>query len=390
MLKHMGLGALGGLLSGAIIAGLVVFALLRHETKFHTQATDNIDLGTQAIHDYQCRYGERREVMILGEPDNYHYTYTGQQETTKPPLHLAHVPGELAHGLVRRDYDEPGNDKVLSDYFVIPPGVSHGQFIIRAKPNSESASNDALQVGDLADRDPNNDMRAKKLSFARFAELEDVGWTVEEDVYRGVFSEVKFLNVDGSYSSEFETMQAFLQTLKAPQIIDIVATDDTIVDFAAVVLCFEPEEKLGVTLAVQNSLTDIPENIVLLTCQDDYTNYPCNGIYGDTPCSESLPLACYSGNYSSAPPLSEEYVAFERHWSGGSLRFTEPVRGDAFETAADADAYCASQFGGNYRIVEFHQGGEHNISAWSADGKLSGRAWIDIRNQPNGTCWARE
>ena len=79
-------------------------------------------------------------------------------------------------------------------------------------------------------------------------------------------------------------------------------------------------------------------------------------------------------------------------WAGGVVATTQPVAGSTFGTIAAANAYCAAQFGANWRVAEFHDGWGWNFLAYggtvSAPSVPSARFWVDIYDQPQGTCWA--
>jgi len=112
----------------------------------------------------------------------------------------------------------------------------------------------------------------------------------------------------------------------------------------------------------------------------------CNPYQGDTACGEQLPMLCRK-SLSLSKPAS--YVGSD--WSGNVIATTPPVSPSAtgLNTRADANAYCAAQFGNdpNWKVASFHDGGGWRFSAYGNAGIQNDRFWVDIIDQPNGNCW---
>ena len=112
----------------------------------------------------------------------------------------------------------------------------------------------------------------------------------------------------------------------------------------------------------------------------------CNPYTGDTACSVQLPMLCRK---SLSLPKPASYTG--SRWSGNVVATTPPVSPDsaALNTRADADAYCAAQFGNDpsWKVASFHDGGGWNFAAYGNTGIQNDRFWVDIVDQPNGNCW---
>ena len=111
--------------------------------------------------------------------------------------------------------------------------------------------------------------------------------------------------------------------------------------------------------------------------------------FGDTPCTEALPILCLDSSEALAkPPCFETDFAFG--WAAGTIALTSPIVGSELTSIDDADSTCADQLGANFQMAEFHDGqGGWN---WWAYGDLAaltpevGRFWVHINDQP-ANCW---
>lgn len=124
----------------------------------------------------------------------------------------------------------------------------------------------------------------------------------------------------------------------------------------------------------------------LLSCgQDESGKKTCDPYVGDMQCKSEIPLACFLDINVSAP----SHMSNQKYWSGGLIALTDSVAASQFKTIKNADAYCAANFGKNWRVASFHDGGGWGIRAYGHAGLRSQRVWLDIKDQPRGTCWAR-
>lgn len=116
----------------------------------------------------------------------------------------------------------------------------------------------------------------------------------------------------------------------------------------------------------------------------------CNPHKGDTSCDTKLPLLCILDIDAAVPTT----VNRSEYWSGGVLAKSSPWRGTDIKTLNQANNICAKSFGEKWRVASFHDGGGWAIEGY---GILSGgnhsrkpyKMWIDIKDQPSGTCWTR-
>ncbi len=80
----------------------------------------------------------------------------------------------------------------------------------------------------------------------------------------------------------------------------------------------------------------------------------------------------------------------QKYWGVGDIDFTPVVRGDQFKILSEANQFCADTFGGKWRVLDFHDGGREGVASYRAAHVPDSRVWLDIKDQPNGTCWARD
>jgi len=127
------------------------------------------------------------------------------------------------------------------------------------------------------------------------------------------------------------------------------------------------------------------DGTTLLVCDKSSDDQKaCNPVIGDHPCEGKKPLLCFLDIQASAPA----YLDDPEYWSGGVVASTDEVSGNAFVTIAEAHAYCAKIFGKNWRVAGFHDGGG-GIRAYGNVGETPRRFWVDIKTQPDATCWSR-
>jgi hypothetical protein len=148
----------------------------------------------------------------------------------------------------------------------------------------------------------------------------------------------------------------------------------------------------------------------------------CNPKDGDTLCTVSLPILCilhYKSldrpYYFYQPDVTSYHNpdnSFFNPWTGGILTVTDPVRGLEVTSYEKGDQYCKDYYGMDAKFAEFHDGfylpdmngfnsgivkawgnwqwALAECGAWSLWGYFNhhwrGKAWIWIRNQPNGNC----
>lgn len=149
----------------------------------------------------------------------------------------------------------------------------------------------------------------------------------------------------------------------------------------------DPEMRFGLTFGQLDQSLKSDDGTVLLTCgiSEDGTDNLCNPYTGDRPCEEARPLLCFIDINTPAPA----YLPDPRYWSGGLVAATDDVRGDKFTSIQEANAHCAEIFGQDWRVASFHDGGGWALRAYGDTGIGNRRVWVDIKDQSEGTCWAR-
>jgi hypothetical protein len=116
--------------------------------------------------------------------------------------------------------------------------------------------------------------------------------------------------------------------------------------------------------------------------------HPCNPSVGDQLCTDSLPLLCFKPSKFPVPKSVVNTDVYNR-WSGGIVASTPPVQARSFSTIGDANKRCADEFGADWRVAEFHDGQYWGFQAYGNVGDPTKRFWVDINDQPKGTCWRR-
>jgi len=178
-------------------------------------------------------------------------------------------------------------------------------------------------------------------------------------------------------------------------------------------------EKTGLTWVAKGYLNE-PKVIQISCFSEIYVGGKCNPIRGDSECSNEFPILCINadgGSRGKWPGSGEK----SPRWSGARVRMTRNVAPHA--KLSDADRFCRDNFGPDYRVAEFHDSDilseeeKEGLTAaeiarqtgWAfeaeripvpssgfvepGDGIIKpgdGPFWVDINDQPNGTCWSRE
>ncbi len=185
--------------------------------------------------------------------------------------------------------------------------------------------------------------------------------------------------------------------------LDVLHTNTIrILKFAFVIICYtgafsvsaqtltEAEKpaapEKGLTFALNPIPSDNNIGTAFASCSGNTTSRKkCNPYQGDTVCSVELPVLCFKDINEPVPTMMRK----QQYWSGGIIATTPEVAGSKFETIDMANRFCAAQFGKEWRIASFHDGGGWAIAAYGNVSNHKKRAWIDIKDQPKGTCWSR-
>lgn len=335
----------------------------------------------------QCEPGQRRIVEVRGREDGF--SRNGHEPARIDPRLLANGYYRDFHEgnnsvAILRKYDESGSDKVFMDYFDLPPAIGSIQLVLRYRgfPGGE---NDVLQLGDLL-IDPAGSSSTARAVFGQAVatlpsprRLDDGSWLV-------VLDPADMKNIDPRKSRY--GFRAFLHDRSRTQQLDLLISDDTSVDFAALVSCQEPLQVRGVTYS-EHHFKPAGANLSWLSCNFDHTQPGCDPLAGDQMCDAATPLGCYlAGNRKLDSELLKNSGMNADSFAGGEVRITEPVRGDQFATLEQANAFCRQRFGQDWRVLSYHEGGAGGIITYSKIPPGT-RMWIDIRDQRRANCWDR-
>jgi len=385
-----GLFGIGGAIIGGLIVGLLLqvspLSTKQKELPQYGETPSTEQPGMQLISAFSCKAGETKHIFTRGIEDNY--SLLGE-ENSRTHERLKVLPGLTIVSSQLRAYDEVGNNKALSDYFELPPNISDGLFVTRLKGYGNS-ENDSLNIGDYLNRDPNMADIARHILSVRIHKLESApGWHRQNDIYSARLSDIVFETYNQLPERSHSTLLEYVRAQDGAAIVDIAIADDTVVDFNAIAICERPVGDRGLTLTTHRSATSGSTELTALTCNADVTQEVCNPYYGDSICSEKLPLACFQDLSIPYPENDVVNIRFVDKWSGGKVAYTQPVAGNAFSSIDKANEYCSQKFGPDWRVVSWHDGGSSDVLAYNYEGTASGRAWVDIGDQPDATCWSR-
>jgi len=342
--------------------------------------------GLDYIDAYQCASGEDKIVVVRGKEDNF--SREGNEPAVINPKllespYFRDLSGDENHLYGFRDYDERGVDKFLFDYFNVPNGVVDGVLLLGVKAQGNIDS-DAVSLGNLSEESLGSNL-VSRYSFS-------VSLSYAVDIFR--LSEDN--NIIAIPLSDFENMTAegkgldLIEYLNRPdrrRDLDLYIQDDAMIDFSALALCIRPTSNKGTTFTEVSSKLFGPQ-ISVMGCNVNKSQAMCDPFAGDLLCSEKAPLGCYKDG-SVKPPDSASDDFPRRHFAGGTVRATDPVRGDSFKTYMDAVKYCRKLYGPDWRVLNFHEAGGTAIVTQS-DIAVNSRIWVDVSDQTYANCWSRE
>lgn len=386
---------LSAVISGLIVSGMII--LFSSKIGFlQSGANDQsyAGAGHKILMEFQCPYGTTKHLLINGVDDNFAF---GNLEPSRRSERLSHLPGHVANALYKRDYDETGNDKTLVDYFEIPENVLRGVFVTRIML-SENYGSDVLSIGDFANLEANQ--HSLNSYHIRLQDLDkSAAWTQGPgNIYSIRLNTLDFTTASPEYEADIQReyfgLIPYLRSQKEATIIEFMVTDDTPVDFSGMAVCTEPAEEQGVTFVETKMEKEAENDFLLMSCDLEIRAEKCNPFYGDTLCNHSHPVACFFDTRSAVPEIDANVKNYHKsliqaHWGGGEVNFTPYVRGDTFKTLADVNRYCARTFGEGWRILDFHDGGLKAVATQRPQQVPDSRVWVDIKDQPHGTCWSR-
>jgi hypothetical protein len=334
---------------------------------------------TDFIEQYQCPRAMKKLVQRRGMEDGF---ARGDLEPAEPRvallrnIYFQQLVSRERQTHQKRDYDEGGVDKILLDSFIVPRSIDSGVLVLRLRGERGSEA-DTISLGDF-DEASRAELANAAIHFS--APANNKGKAGLLTVRLANFKPSSVNPVKG-------TLVEYLNSATRIDALDMMVQDDTVVDFAALIVCQLPEKARGLTLH-EFRVKQFGNDISILTCGDDKTQSMCDPFAGDLLCSESAAVACYKAGTQTAPPALRKNPYLFRFFVNGEVRLTDPVRGNQFATLAEANQYCAARFGPAWRMLSYQEGGGGNVVSRSAIQPRS-RAWVDIRNQRYGNCWDR-
>lgn len=377
----MKLASLGLGTAASIILVALLFAWVSGDVLAYRRAEPAPDSGMVLIDGFTCHRAETKRVVIRGVEDNFS---SHGDEPARPHDRLAGRNINLMLGAAR--FDDPTPDHGVTDYFEFSPATASGLIVMKIRPPVDN-NNDVLAIGDLTTQEGGDQRDDDVVGTLLSAHAASGHWRRTGDLWWASLADLPL-----------RSGRSLLEAIKAgdgSRIIDIHISDDTVVDFVAAVSCESPRTDSGVTLRPVEADNGAGRDIAVFTSRrGDPANpaeHEADPFVGDERCSLPLPLLCFADRDTRPPRLaSVREMDLARHWNGGELAATAPVRGDTFRTITEADNHCAARFGQGWRTAEWGDGGFAGSFAGHAGARrFSGRHWIDIRGQPYATCWRR-
>lgn len=383
---------LAGLAAIGLCSGLGAFA--GSAFWMATKPEAGPESGMALLHGFNCRRGETRRIVVRGREDGF--SPAGDEPSGRRPgrIALAEEPAFTPHA----GYDSLVSDVVLADHFDVPPTISRGLFVISLRAVS-AVPNDTLFIGDYHRNFVSPPRSDAEMFYARTHNLAvQAGWRVSGPLAWAEFADIPLTHP--TIRHRHRNAASLLQRIRSGvlPVFDVRVTDDTAVDFMGIAYCEEPASHGGLTLAVMPDAATPDRRIAILSGKSHGSGEPpADPFIGDTPCDNHLPLACIRDIGAPAPEVlshrrqgtSSSNAA--RHWSGGILGLTHPVRGADLATVDDADRACEQRFGRGWRVADYHSGGVGlDVAGYGGPLPHGKRVWIDIKDQPYATCWRRE
>ena len=376
-----------GLLLGAVL--LVFTAYLSGFLEWETDPSDkNMSLtqGTDWLQNYRCSLGETKELFIRGVEDNY--SPTGKEFVPDSEL-VQKIRERSGKEDVLRHYDDPEPDKFLVENFQIPANFSHGIFVVRLRELSKIKS-DTISLGSnqLYNFEDSASIRIIDMPGSEF-------WEHRGDVFR---ADLKDLNIPNpSFKETKASIADYINSTKTPhRKLSVKIADDTQVDFMGFALCIGPKENMGMLFSsIDQSIHAKHPTVKQSELLEGYlmAHHPiingksCSPYTGCYLCEKFAPLACFEYQNLPVPPDAKDNLALA--WSGGEIKFTDPVRGDQFATMDDVHKFCRQSFGETWRGLSLHEGSSMAYILAKHEGKSSPPAsWINVKGQKHTNCWA--
>lgn len=347
--------------------------------------------GMQLLHQYRCHRSETKRIFLRGIEDDF------SPQGDEPASLRPELRSERTASLDLSAYDDSEADRVLIDHVTLPSDVARGLFVVSLRPSAGSG-NDAVAIGDLTWE---REVPPRPWGFGASVPTlaEQPGWQSVGPVHYAEFRDLRFEResatpLKGRFRTgrrgPYATLLDFVRSGDGARTVDIQVSDDTSVDFVAMVVCEEPPREAGLTLVAVSLEANPRHKMVNLSCSGGGASQRlCNPYVGDTACGTALPVACFRDGGVPRPAWLAQ-AGHASGWSGGEVAFTPARKASEFRSIAEVDRSCAARFGAGWRTATFHDGGRGG--SFNAYGRHSGppqRVWIDIKGQPYATCWSR-
>lgn len=366
---------LGTILSGFAIGG---FAITEPETIERQSLTPVMD----RLNEYACRKAETKQIILGGQEDGFSPKGNENTQITELNEFYRNRTGGNGNMSIDRNYDMGGYDQIFLDRFMLPENTAHGVFVARLKQLG-SLNNDNISIGELLEKDTQS-----HLSFFRYSNpMSATGLKMDAEVLFGTLGGIEFPDrydkTDKKLEKEYNTLLEYIRKSKKPT--DISISDDTMVDVIGFAICTEPDLGFGTTFIVE----PYKQDYVSVGCNSSTRKNHCQRFSGDTICSKALPMACFSDTQTPLPAaLKSDLNSFHRAWSGGTVKFTEPIRGDQFQNQEEVHTYCESTFGESFRAANIHDGLQSNKFIAEGTAEDVTQVWVDSNLEPYGNCWS--
>ena len=334
-----------------------------------------------ALNAYSCRVAETKQIILGGEEDGF--SLTGIEINT-PGIFAEYKrnrTGSKDSIDIDRSYDVGGQDSAFLETFELPSNVAHGIIVMRIRLLS-SLRNDAVSIGGLHE----GHFLSESANFAFSHPNKNPGWILNGEVLQGQLDDLRFRQrFDTNKTAlpkKYASILEYVQSSDKP--LNVVISDDTMVDVIGFALCIKPERGKGVTFLVDK----FDDELVSLSCNAADKGDHCSVYKGDTVCKTQLPVACFADQgYSLSHSLYEDPNGRADSWSAGDVKFTAPMRGDSFSTQEDGHKFCKKTFGSKYRLANIHDGAQVGGFIAYGDAQNVEQVWVDSNLEPYGNCW---
>ena len=330
---------------------------------------------------YSCRVAETKQVILGGEEDGF--SLTGIEINTPGTFadYKRNRTGSKDSIDIERSYDVGGQDSAFLETFELPSNIAHGIIVMRVRLLS-SLRNDAVSIGGLNE----GHMLSEAATFAFSDPSKHPGWELNGEVLQSQLGELVFpprFSADKTeLPKKYDSVLDYVQASKKP--LNIVISDDTMVDVIGFALCIEPERGRGATFLVDK----VDDELISLSCNTAQKEDHCSVYKGDTVCETELPVACFADDgYELPESLVNDPARRDDNWSAGTIKFTQSMRGDTFKSQQDGHRFCRKLFGPTYRLANIHDGMQ--VNGFIAYGRADNvdQAWVDSNLEPYGNCW---